>query len=414
MTEMTTGQRIAQCRKGLNLSQEGLGEKVGVSRQAISKWEADATLPDIDKLIALSRLFSVRVGWLLGVEDRPEPQPESPQITEELLLKIEEIVRRSQPEKKRLSTGKKFLLILGAIGLVFGGIRLIREWRDTRYQVEYLSSQIADSNRQDDSILRKLNGLESRIDSINTSVQEAAATLASYEFTVTPNIREQYAWVTLTAFPKNWNESWSAALNIRHNGALSLTQECHWDGSALNSSVKQNFVDGSEYWLVISYPDGTQEQIPLYDTTAQSLYSSFSIRCDATVDVSLYRQTSIYTDYAQFTINIEELYLCRPAPEEDAGDWFWTRTDYVLYRTRDNTRTVYETQPILNLEEDAKVQECWMTQALSFTIREPLEGDKYELWVMLELANGLSLTQLVDSWTWAQGELISDTPSAPK
>ena len=60
---MTIGQRIAQQRKKLGLSQEALGEQLGVSRQAISKWEADAALPEIDKLIALSKLFDVTVGW---------------------------------------------------------------------------------------------------------------------------------------------------------------------------------------------------------------------------------------------------------------------------------------------------------------------------------------------------------------
>ena len=40
---MTLGQRIQELRKGLNLSQEELGERMGVSRQAISKWEGDQT-----------------------------------------------------------------------------------------------------------------------------------------------------------------------------------------------------------------------------------------------------------------------------------------------------------------------------------------------------------------------------------
>ena len=70
---MTTGQRIAAKRKELGLSQEALGERMGVSRQSIYKWESDTSLPDIDKLVAMSRMFSVPVGWLLGVEeDRPE------------------------------------------------------------------------------------------------------------------------------------------------------------------------------------------------------------------------------------------------------------------------------------------------------------------------------------------------------
>lgn len=69
---MTLGQRIQELRKGLNLSQEELGEKMGVSRQAISKWEGDQTIPELDKLIALSKLFGLTVGQLLGVE-QPVP-----------------------------------------------------------------------------------------------------------------------------------------------------------------------------------------------------------------------------------------------------------------------------------------------------------------------------------------------------
>ena len=59
---MTIGQRIAALRKEHHLSQEELGAQAGVSRQAIYKWESDASLPDIDKLIALSKFFGVSVG----------------------------------------------------------------------------------------------------------------------------------------------------------------------------------------------------------------------------------------------------------------------------------------------------------------------------------------------------------------
>ena len=48
---MTMGQRIAQRRKELGLSQEALGERLGVSRQAIYKWESNAALPEIEKLV---------------------------------------------------------------------------------------------------------------------------------------------------------------------------------------------------------------------------------------------------------------------------------------------------------------------------------------------------------------------------
>ena len=54
---MTTGQRIAAKRKERELSQESLGAELGVSRQTVYKWESDTSLPEIEKLVALSRLF---------------------------------------------------------------------------------------------------------------------------------------------------------------------------------------------------------------------------------------------------------------------------------------------------------------------------------------------------------------------
>ena len=74
---MTIGQTIAAQRRKLGLSQEQLGEKMGVTRQSISKWESDAALPELEKLIALSRLFQMPVGQLLGIEEptAPEEQP---------------------------------------------------------------------------------------------------------------------------------------------------------------------------------------------------------------------------------------------------------------------------------------------------------------------------------------------------
>ncbi len=75
---MTLGQRIQAGRTALELSQEGLGEKLGVSRQAVSKWEADGAVPDTDKLIALAKLFGMTLNELLQVEEPPaKPEAES-------------------------------------------------------------------------------------------------------------------------------------------------------------------------------------------------------------------------------------------------------------------------------------------------------------------------------------------------
>lgn len=64
---MTLGQRIQELRKKQGLSQEALGEKLGASRQAISRWEMDGAVPEVNKLIALSKLFRVSLDELLRV-----------------------------------------------------------------------------------------------------------------------------------------------------------------------------------------------------------------------------------------------------------------------------------------------------------------------------------------------------------
>ena len=71
---MTLGERIAYYRGALGLSQGELAEKLGVSRQAVSKWETDAGLPDLDRLIALSGLYNITLDELVkGAAPSPAP-----------------------------------------------------------------------------------------------------------------------------------------------------------------------------------------------------------------------------------------------------------------------------------------------------------------------------------------------------
>lgn len=62
-------QRLAARRKQAGLSQEALAEQLGVSRQAVSKWERSESSPDTDNLIALAQLYGVSLDELLYVED---------------------------------------------------------------------------------------------------------------------------------------------------------------------------------------------------------------------------------------------------------------------------------------------------------------------------------------------------------
>ena len=83
---MKLHEKIYTLRKGQNLSQEALSEKLGVSRQSVSKWETGEATPEVTKLLSLSKIFGVTTDYLLNdesdeaeeikiIEVKEEPSP---------------------------------------------------------------------------------------------------------------------------------------------------------------------------------------------------------------------------------------------------------------------------------------------------------------------------------------------------
>ena len=77
---MTIGQKIAVLRTAMQISQEQLAEKLEVSRQSVSKWESDQSVPEVSKILQLSSIFNVTTDDLLRDEI-----PLAPTLTENLL-----------------------------------------------------------------------------------------------------------------------------------------------------------------------------------------------------------------------------------------------------------------------------------------------------------------------------------------
>ncbi|MBR5975746.1 MAG: helix-turn-helix transcriptional regulator [Clostridiales bacterium] len=70
---MTIADRILSLRKSKGMSQEQLADAIGVSRQAVSKWESEQATPDIDKVVIMSELFGVTTDYILkGIEPIPD------------------------------------------------------------------------------------------------------------------------------------------------------------------------------------------------------------------------------------------------------------------------------------------------------------------------------------------------------
>lgn len=74
---MTLGERIVRLRNQKGLSQDALAELLGISRQSVSKWETDASVPELDKLIRLSDVFGISLDALVRGEEKEQETEEA-------------------------------------------------------------------------------------------------------------------------------------------------------------------------------------------------------------------------------------------------------------------------------------------------------------------------------------------------
>ena len=106
---MKLGEKLQRLRKQSGLSQEQLAGQLTVSRQAVSKWELDETMPDTDNVIQLSRLFGVTCDYLLRDEVDEPGAPVQPATPGETPL----------TQQGWIHSATVLSLIVCAIGLLF-------------------------------------------------------------------------------------------------------------------------------------------------------------------------------------------------------------------------------------------------------------------------------------------------------
>lgn len=112
---MTLGQNIQAARKAKGLSQETLAEKIGVSRQALGKWEKDTALPGLDNLQALAAELGTGVDALLGTEPSDSA---APAVTLDAMRDL--LVARDAEERRRrrlwgCAGGAAFVILAGLL-----------------------------------------------------------------------------------------------------------------------------------------------------------------------------------------------------------------------------------------------------------------------------------------------------------
>lgn len=145
----TLGLRIQAGRKAAGLSQEALGERLGVSRQAVSKWESDAAIPELENLIAMSRLFGVSVGVLLGVEEAEA----APSLSDQELQAAQAIAEKYAEQMK--PAARPLWKPLAAVVLVCAVIVGAVQWR--------ANHRIADLNEQLVTLQMQMNDIQNGV-----------------------------------------------------------------------------------------------------------------------------------------------------------------------------------------------------------------------------------------------------------
>ncbi len=74
---MNIGERIYELRRKNSMSQEDLAEKMNVSRQSISKWESNQSVPEVEKIVQLSNILNVSTDWILKGENSKKQTSQS-------------------------------------------------------------------------------------------------------------------------------------------------------------------------------------------------------------------------------------------------------------------------------------------------------------------------------------------------
>lgn len=276
MADMTMGQRIAERRRMLGLSQEGLGEKMGVSRQAISKWEADTATPEIEKLIALSALFGVSVGWLLGTEEEPFSPEGEEGFSEEQMKMIEEIVRRYQqlpvPQPTRHSPAQTLMtavaVIAAAAAVIFCGWNLgslNNQLSGLRGEIERLQSRYS-------YLESDVRTLGDELDQLSAAQEKSDDLLSEFTLEASPWEDMMGASIRFSGVPKTTQAEEQVFLCVRQNGVEVLSQPCERDSIGYTATVELSAGTGYSYHFLVVYQSGDSKQQTLVNDNSYEFW----------------------------------------------------------------------------------------------------------------------------------------------
>lgn len=212
---MKLNERLFELRRRAGLSQEELAAKIGVSRQAVGKWENGTSVPELEKLLTLSELYGVTVGELIGAETPPERQgtalgqtPDAGEL-EELLRGLGEQQRAAELKAR----GQRRYLWC-ALGAAAAAVVIV---------TAVMGSKIARLNRQISElgglVVFTQNSLNNSISSIQNTVagllEEQDALFTSWDCVQEYDAPMGRIRLRLTAVPKTLEDGMEVRFTVR-------------------------------------------------------------------------------------------------------------------------------------------------------------------------------------------------------
>ena len=213
-------EKLYELRRASGMSQEELAEKLGVSRQAVSKWESGATQPELSKLIELSKLYSVSVDELLSLEHaKPEQDAaESPVQSNAEKAPAEKLSFRDFciQHKKIIGGAAVALAALIAVGAHYNS------------RINTLSTQVNDLRSQlygvQSSLSNQINGISSTVSDI---LERETSLVLQFDYDVTNvDLKKQECTLAFSLLPKTIDEETLVSLLVTDRDDPS-PENCH-------------------------------------------------------------------------------------------------------------------------------------------------------------------------------------------
>lgn len=208
-------EKLYELRRASGMSQEELAEKLGVSRQAVSKWESGATQPELSKLIELSKLYSVSVDELLSLEHaKPEQDAaESPVQSNAEKAPAEKLSFRDFCIQHKKIIGGAAVAAVALAALIAVGVHYNNRINSLIMQVNDLRSQLYNVQ----------NNLSNQIAGISNNVSDILAResslISQYSYEVkSVNLKKQECTLAFSLLPKTISENTIVNIGVIDHG----------------------------------------------------------------------------------------------------------------------------------------------------------------------------------------------------